>query len=374
MRAHRQRGVSLVELMVAVVIAIITVLVVLEVLATYEARKRTTTIGNDAEISAATGLFALERDVRMAGAGLTLPNSFACNVGVNLFFGAAGTFSDGAVLAPLRIIDGGAGPDQIRVIRSDANFGPAPATIVTSMAAADSNVLVDWNGGLARGDLFLAGSPDGNKICTVMQLTRAPQASGSGFSLEHSSANPANHNPASPGTAFTTAIRYDVGDTVTNLGTFGLRTYAVLCGNGAAPGLDNACNLVSFNTLAVPAPTLANVESISTQVVDLQAQYGVAPANSQTVDAWVDATLDPLTGVNWAAPTALNLRRIKAVRLAIVTRGNLEREMVSPATLVLWDRGLATERTIALNNDQRRYRYKVLTVVVPLINVIWAGV
>ncbi len=369
MRAHRQRGVSLVELMVAVVIAVITVLVVLEVLSTYEARKRTTTIGNDAEISAATGLFALERDVRMAGAGLTLPNSFACNVGVNLFFGGT-TFSDGAVLAPLRIIDGGAGPDQIRVIRSDANFGPAPATIVTSMAAADSNVLVDWNGGLVRDDLFLAGSPDGNKICTVMQLTRAPQASGSGFSLEHSSANPANHNPASPGTAFTTAIRYDVGDTVTNLGTFGLRTYAVLCGDGAAPGLANACNLVSFNTLTVPAPTLANVESISTQVVDLQAQYGVAPANSQTVNEWVPAT----AGGPWAAPTALNLRRIKAVRLAIVTRGNLEREIVSPDTLVLWDEGLPSDQSIALNNDQRRYRYKVLTVVVPLINVIWAGV
>lgn len=368
MRAHRQRGVSLVELMVAVVIAIITVLVVLEVLAVYDARKRTTSIGNDAEISAATGLFAIEREVRMAGAGLTLPNSLACNAGVNLFFDGA-TVSDGAVLAPLRIVDGGAGPDQIRVVRSNADFGPAPATIVTSMAAPDSDLLVDWNGGLAQGDIFLAGSPDGNKICTLMQLTRAPQASGSGFRLEHSSAS-SDYNPGNPGSAFTTAIRYDVGDSVTNLGRLGMRTFAVLCGDGAAPGLANACNLVTFDTLATPAPpTLADVESIATQVVDLQAQYGVAPANSQTVNAWVDAT-----GGTWAAPTVANLRRIKAVRLAIVTRGNLEREMVSPATLVLWDAGLATERTIALDNDQRRYRYKVLTVVVPLINVIWAGV
>ncbi len=367
MRAHRQRGVSLVELMVAVVIAIITVLVVLEVLATYEARKRTTTIGNDAEISAATGLYALERELRMAGAGMTLPTGFACNAGVNLFFDTA-TASDGALLAPVRIIDGGAVPDQIVVIRSDADFGPAPATIVTAMAAPDSSVIVDWNGGLALGNLFLAGSADGNKVCTLMELTRAPQPSGSGFSLEHSSAN-SDYNPASPATAFTTPIRYDVGDTITNLGRFGLRTFRVLCSDGAAPGLDNTCNLVSFNTLATPAPTLANVESISTQVVDLQAQYGVAPANSQTVNAWVDAT-----GGTWAAPTLANLRRIKAVRLAIVTRGNLEREMVSPATLVLWDEGQPTERTIALSNDQRRYRYKVLTVVVPLINVIWAGV
>jgi len=353
--------------MVALVIATLTVLVVFEALATYDARKRTTTIGNDAEISAATGLFEIERQVRMAGAGMTLPNGFACNVGVNLFFDPA-TFSNGTPLAPVRIIDGGAGPDQIRVIRSDAEFGPAPATIVTSMPGPDSAVTVDWNGGLQLDDLFLAGSPDGNKICTLMQLTRAPQASGSGFSLEHSSAD-SDFNPAVPGTAFANAISYDAGDTVTNLGRFGLRTYRVLCGDGAAPGLDNACNLVSLDTLAPAAPTLANVESISTQVVDLQAQYGVAPANSQTVNEWVDAT-----GATWGAPTALNQRRIKAVRLAIVTRGNLEREMVSPDTLVLWDAGLATERTIALDDDQRRYRYKVLTVVVPLINVIWAGV
>lgn len=368
MRAHLQRGFSLVELMVAVVIAIVTVLVVLEVLSTYEARKRTTTIGNDAEISAATGLFALERELRMAGAGMTLPTGFACNAGVNLYFDPA-TASDGALLAPVRIIDGGAGPDQIVMIRSDADFGPAPATIVTAMAAPDSSVIVDWNGGLVRGNLFMAGSADGNKVCTLMQLTRAPQPSGSGFSLEHSSAN-SDYNPATPATAFTTAVRYDVGDTITNLGQFGLRTFRVLCSDGAAPGLDNACNLVSFDTLAAPAPpTLADVESISTQVVDLQAQYGVAPANSQTVNEWVDAT-----GGTWAAPTIANLRRIKAVRLAIVTRGNLEREMVSPATLVLWDAGQPTERSIALSDDQRRYRYKVLTVVVPLINVIWAGV
>ena len=58
----------------------------------------------------------------------------------------------------------------------------------------------------------------------------------------------------------------------------------------------------------------------------------------------------------------------------MVTRGNLEREMVSPDTLVLWDRGGPNERTVALTDDQRYYRYKVLNVVVPVINMIWAGV
>ena len=82
----------------------------------------------------------LEREVRMAGAGLTLPSGFACDAGINLFFDGA-TVSDGAPLAPLRIIDGGRGrprPDRIRVMRSDADFGVAPATIVTGHGGADS--------------------------------------------------------------------------------------------------------------------------------------------------------------------------------------------------------------------------------------------
>ena len=373
MDARRQTGVTLVEMMVAVVIASLTVLVVLQVLATYDARKRTTTIGNDAEINAAAGLFELERELRMAGAGLTLPNGFACNAGVNLYFGDA-TVVDGAPLALVRIIDGGAAPDRIQLMRSDSNFGPAPATIVSAMSGPDSNVIVDWNAGLARGEVFLVGSPDGNKICTLMELTRAPQGDEGGFSLEHSSMA-SEYNPVNYGAAFDDAISYDIGDTVTNLGRFGLRTYAVLCSDGNAPGLDNACNLVALDALAAPdPPTLADGDSIASQVVDLQAWYGVAPANSQTVNEWVDPT-----GATWGAPSDANQRRIKALRLAIVPRGNLEREMVSPDELVLWDDDpdsddAATQRTIALDDDQRRYRYKVLTVIVPLINVIWAGV
>jgi type IV pilus assembly protein PilW len=103
--------------------------------------------------------------------------------------------------------------------------------------------------------------------------------------------------------------------------------------------------------------------------VNFQLQYGIAPAGSQTVDTWTDAT-----GA-WAAPTAANTLRIKAVRMAIVTRGNLEKEIVSPATLTIWDNTLSgTALTMPLSDDERHYRYRVVTVVVPLINVIWAAV
>jgi len=376
MRA-RNRGVSLVELMVAVTLALVTIVVVMQVLTVYESRKRTTTSANDSKIGASVGLHMLEREVRMAGAGLTLPAGFACPTGINVHH-AGVTVSDGEPLAPLSIVDGGQRPDRIRVLRSDAGFGVAPATIVQNMAGPAAVISVNSRVGLAAGDLALVGAADGSKTCTLMQMSEAPEELANGWVLSHSSAAGALYNPLAPGAAFDDAPAYEVGDIVVNLGRLGLRAYGVVCDDGQAPSASNTCELASWDAIAGPAnPALAQADSIAPQVVNLQAQYGVAPADSQTVDQWVDAT-----GATWAAPDAADQARIKAVRVAIVTRGdNLERELVSPEELVLWNDGPdvdadgdADPATMPLAGDERRYRYSVLRVVIPLVNVIWAGV
>lgn len=355
--------------MVAVTISLITVIVVTQVLTVYESRKRTATTANDAEISASVGLFMMEREVRMAGAGLTLPSGFACATGTNIFYDAA-TYLDGEARAPVRIVDGGAGTDRIEIFRGNANFGPAPSTVVQNMASPDALVTVSSNLALQEGDLVLATAPDGSKRCTLMQLSQDPEPTGNSWRIHHDSDAQFPYNPADPGAAFANSVSYEVGDVLVNLGRFGIRAFGVVCNDDGAPAADNSCDLAGWDAIAAPAnPTLADVDSMAPQVVNLQAQYGVAPLNSQTVDEWVDAT-----GATWAAPTAANQTRIKAIRVAIVTRGNLEREMVSPDSLVLWDEGLATELTMDLDDEERRYRYKVLRVVIPIINVIWAGV
>ena len=96
----RNRGLSLIELMVAVSLGLVTVIVVMQVLSVYEARKRTTTVGNDAEVGAAVGLFMVEREVRMAGAGLTMPAGLACGSGMNLQYNGT-AIADGQPVAPL---------------------------------------------------------------------------------------------------------------------------------------------------------------------------------------------------------------------------------------------------------------------------------
>lgn len=368
MQRHPYRGFSLVELMVAVVLAMVTVLVVIQVLSVFEARRRTTTVGNDAELAAAVGLFTIERDVRMSAAGLTMPSGLTCAAGINIYFDGT-TISDGVNLAPVEIVDGDTAPDTLRVLHGDSNFGIAPATVIKAMGTSSADVTIAGGAGLRDSDLLIAGGADGTKVCTLMQMTADADATGTGWDLSHDSGG-SLYNPPDPDAAFTNSVRYDVGDIVINLGQFGMRTFGVVCNDGGAPADDNSCDLVGYNPLTTPvAPTLADVESIVPQVVDFQVQYGVAPVASQEVDSWVDAT-----GATWAAPTAANASRIKAVRIAILTRGQREPVMVSPASIVLWDAGQPTERVRALSDEERRYRYRVLTVVVPLINVIWAGV
>jgi type IV pilus assembly protein PilW len=363
----RNQGFTLVELMIALLIASITAIIVLNVLINFQTRKQTTSGSNDAAISASLGMYAIEREVRMAGAGYTNALGMACPQGANVGYNNA-AIVDGGQLMPLQIVDGGANPDQISIVRSNADQGVAPATVMTPMASAVANVVVDRNTGFNVNDLLLVTSNDGSAPCTIMQLTAVPTALGGNWQLPHGSTS--LYNPAVPTAVFTSAALYQPRDTVVNLGTFGQRTFQVVCNVGANPGAANTCDLKWFDPLALgAAPTMANTESVVSQVIDMQAQYGVAPAGSQIVNQWVDAT-----GAWAGVPGAADLARIKAVRISIVTRGQLENGAVTASPLVLWDATLPSEKTRALNALERRYRYQVLTVVVPLINVIWAGV
>jgi type IV pilus assembly protein PilW len=113
---------------------------------------------------------------------------------------------------------------------------------------------------------------------------------------------------------------------------------------------------------------------IASDIVDLQAEYGIADAGSQDVSSWQKAT-----GA-WASPlSAANTARIKAVRFAMVARsGEYERPDSSGACTTTtsamaanWS-SWATFDPTKYSDDWQCYRYKVFETVVPLRNVIWA--
>ena len=362
MPSNRNRGFSLVELMVAVTLAIVTGLAVMMILSVYESRKRTVTVGNDAEMNAAVGMYMVEREVRMAGAGLTGPTGMLCPAGVNLYYNGA-TSSTALYSARRRVTDGGAdgrqsaagqhpgGPQRLRVRRS-------------ALDGRESDGRGRRRSTVDRRCRPRQGRPVAGRRCRRQQGLHADAVdAGAAGGRQRLDARPwfragSQYNPADPAAAFTNAVSYDVGDIVVNLGQLGLRTFRVICSDGAAPPSPQRLrSRVLRHARGGGEPGVGAVESISSQVVNFQVQYGVAPVGSQTVnDWWTEAA------GGWAAPSAADASRIKAVRMAIVTRGNLEREDPWSARRP-WCCGTPggpTELSIPSSADERHYRYKVM--------------
>lgn len=363
MKRARQTGVTLVELMVALVIGSLAVLVIQQVMAVFEGQKRTSSGGSDAQVNGAVALFSIEREIRQAGYGLFGGDGSLCPLGINIYYNGT-TVSDGGIMRPVVILDGGTGPDAIDFIRSDTDFAAVPVTIVKNMPNASSIVTTDSSGGLVQNQLFLAVGKGGGKVCTLMQMSQPPQKTGNGWNLQHNSGQHL-YNPSNPNNVFAVAPTYEIGDAVVNMGSLVHGRYQVLCDR-----------LTEVNPTVTAAPhDCANTAPLVDQIVDLQAQYGIAAAGSTQISQWCNATTSSACG-DWSNPGAADVSRIRAVRVAVVARSvQYEKEEVSPASLTLWETGDPGDPppSRALTSDERHYRYKVFTTIVPIRNVIWGG-
>ena len=74
------RGVSLIELMIGMAIGLLAVLVMTQVTVVFEGRKRSTTSGSDAQVNGALALQTLQRDIQMAGYGMTSGGAAGCTL------------------------------------------------------------------------------------------------------------------------------------------------------------------------------------------------------------------------------------------------------------------------------------------------------
>lgn len=361
MSRRTQFGVTMIELLVALVIGSIAALVIQQVMAVFEGQKRTSSSGSDAQVNGAVALFSLEREIRQAGYGLLSGGTNLCPLGINIYYNGT-TISDGGALLPVRIVDDGIGPDVIELVRSDADFGSIPTSIIKNMPNSSSEVTADSTGGLAQNQVFIVAGKDGSKVCTLMQMSQDPQQTGNGWNLQHNSGQ-YPYNPANPNNVFADAPSYTIGDVVINMGSFMHRRYEVLCDR-----------LTEVNpSTTVPPFTCANTTQLVDQIVDLQAQYGIAPAGSTTINEWRDAT----AASGWDTLTAVNVPRVRAIRIAVVARSiQYEKDLVSPTSITLWEDVAAGDDAapvLNLTEDQRHYRYKVYTTIVPIRNVIWGG-
>lgn len=361
----RQKGFSLVEVVVGLGIGMISMVVIMQVFAVFEGEKRTTTSGADAQNDGAIALFLIEQDAKMAGWGMDAKVYSGCD---NTFSYCDGSAACGGVAGPLPAMnfasltlkDGGTGPDTMSAHYftnpEESGFSlPHNTTVQKTMPPTSSELDVERVTGCEAGDLLLV-SQTGN--CTVMQVTKVQET------VKRFQHNPGANGPFNPPASYQRENGWP-GYTV------GAK---VACFKPPPMGaLYHHSYSIDPVTRQLVRTYPGGREVVATGMMDLQIQYGVAPAGgSKAVDDWVDAQ-----GDTWENPTLEDVKRIKAIRIALVVRSaQYERPKegvcaVTTEEMVRKWSSWAQFNIASYGDDWQCYRYKVFETVVPLRNVPW---
>lgn len=397
---RRQRGLTLIELLVSMVIGLVVVLAVTSVITLGESQKRSTTSTNDMNQSGAYAAYALDRMLRSAGSGFAqtgargmfgcrlsaarpvagtattiLPRTTAFPAPFNTLLGGAGATAAGNLrVAPFLIAKGATAADSdiLVVMGGNAAAGDVPRRIRSGVAGTD-NLRLDNTIGLNNGDIGLI-TQEGVADCLVEQVNAADAAAQTQLRASGNEVLPLG------GTYFTST-----GGTTTlaSLATSGTAFYTPL-GNVAANnvqfqliGVDANRTLVAYDLLRA-AGTGADqgtdgsaMQSLADGVVGIYAVYGVDTDNNGIADAWIDpGTADYAIGTLMTAPD--RLRRIVAARVALVTRASLfEKTPVSPETLTIFGNlDAAVQRTVTIATADQNFRHRVIDTTIPLRNML----
>lgn len=373
---NKQKGFSLVELMIGLVIGLIAALVITHVLSNYERQKRSTTGSSDAQTNGAIALYNIQRDIESAGWALPtfgeqlspflcpLSNVAAANTEIN-HDGIAGTPNIG--LSPVMITDGtGTNASDIISIRY-GNTMKSGGTVKTTGPGA--NVLtVQNNLGCNVGDAALV-MRDVNPLPQFCQMTRVTALSAAAVM---------------PVTITLDAITAPAAslqfDEVACLGAWNEHQYAI----GAGAMLNQLTRTGALNAAVPPAVAIPNAAPVAIvpDIVSIQAQYGITNGLlGNQITGFVDAT----GGVWGATITPANRNRIKAIRIAVVARSGL-REPIPVSQICTG--GAANLARVCIGNtaaipnptnvdltgvaDWANYRYRVYETIIPLRNMMWS--
>jgi type IV pilus assembly protein PilW len=348
-----QSGISLVELMVGILVGLLVVMAASGSLAFFEGQRKTSLSGNAAMNSGVMAGYMMQRDLRNAGVGLMNATQLGCT-SLNLYYNNA-TRADGSAVAPVQITEGGVAPDAVSVFFTDSVLGSAPVKLIRGLTMPGENLRVNSTSGLQNGDVVLITSSASADPCTVAQISGITPM-GAEVELARAAGGSRPWNAPDPAAAFSNAPLYPAGGAVVKAGnTLTWRRYSVI--NGAL----NATDLVTGTTIRV-----------ATNVVSLQAQYGVTDGISNEIRRWVDATAE------WANPTADLVTRIRAVRFSVVVRSDRKELLKDTAgdcaitTVAPSPWPDVAPLDLSVDPDWRCYRYQVYASIAPLKNVVWS--
>ena len=359
-----QRGAGIIETMVGILIGMVVLLAVYNVLAFAEGYKRTTVGVSDAQVTGQFAQFVLAREISSAGNGIAsaLEDLATCNNDWRL------------KPIPVLITDGGAAntPDSLITFYSNARRVVSPVLFSAAAPIGSTAFEIQSPNGYFEQDWVVATDRVNN--CTLRRLTGPPVPF---------SSNPGSQGRVTVPFAGATTVAFPAGSSrLVNLGQVNRTQYTV---NTGTAGKQRQLYSQDVNIGVVAQP----VVPIAQNVMLLKAQYGIDTNGDLSVDCWTSADNSNACGdgidysagaIGSNATTAATIRRIKAVRIAIVVRSD-EPDLRDPAlvgqTAILFNCSVNTNvgcpGRIAIDNTtlQDNYRYRIYETTVPLRNTLW---
>lgn len=388
-RAMQERGLTLIELLVAVTIGLVVTLAVTSAVIFGESTKRTTTSVNDMGQSGSYAAYVLDRAVRSAGSGFAqswdlgvfgckpqvkkgattiLPRTTAFPAPFEKFLGGAAGSANLRV-APV-VIGKGQSPDGVSdvlmVMSGNGAAGDVPRPIIA--AGASANILrLDNTVQLNKNDLTLISQVGADCLLEQVDSTFVDSASNELLPLGGTN-------------AYYTA---GSGTTLAALAASG-SAYLTLLGNDTAKnvqfqlfGVSNDRTLFSYDLLRSNGTDTP--QALADGVMEMHAIYGVDSNKDGILDAWAApdsadygvAAKMAVAGTT-AAEIAESTRKIVAVRVGLLLRSStLERDEVTLKIPAMFSgTGVARAEVNLPAGDARRYRYRVVELTIPLRNLL----
>ncbi|MDQ2821810.1 MAG: PilW family protein [Pseudomonadota bacterium] len=384
----RQRGFSIVELMVAVVIGMLALLFATRMVTGGAKDRQAAITGSDAMQNGMLAMFSMTNDANQAGFGLNDPILAGCNTAMLATVYPLATAQRNSVnitpLASVVIVNGGLGPDQISFSAGGALAGTASVRLVDNFTGGTSFSIDREPYGFNAGDVIVAAPEKPNPtgaVCSLRQVSTksAPGASSKFVRFDTGSEWPLN-------SALATAYNGNAAR-VFNLGPaakLSFHTWSVDNGYLKLRATDIP------NAGAVPAAVTDNIVTIKAQYgFDTRTGDNFTPELGTKIGQWsadmIDADNDGIQG----GPG--DYQRIVAVRIAVVARSKEpERKDAGAASCtatpedkrpVLFAAAqpngvtpVSVTPTVAVAGDTVEwhcYRYRVFESIIPLRNSAW---
>jgi type IV pilus assembly protein PilW len=335
---NKNKGFTLVELLVTLVITMTALLVIGETQIQTEKIRRTSQGNQGAQYNGLLASQLIDQGIKKTGFGLNDVTFIGSIINYHNPFTSA---DETEVMAPALIEQDGDNV-KLRLMWSTSNANMVPLKLLNTKLATTNTVQVSNTYGMASGDLLLYA--EAGKDASVHQITGTVPAN---EEVQHATSTTYPWN--SDLTDFYPTDGYTSDARVLNLGRWERQTFSVV---------NNQLWLKRSSTGGESSALLAD------NIVRFQALYGMddGTGTGEEDDGVPDAfvTTTPTDAATWA--------RVVAIRFIVLSRtAEMERDVVTTAAPA-WSGG---SFDLSAMTNWNRYRYRVYESTVPIRNAVW---